>query len=138
MFAFERRWAAAILGGFAPSAGPGLAPAEGEVDWARGVRRFLARASAKGRLGVRVGLLLVVTAPIWGRGRLRSAVHLPPDERAALLEELLAHRFFVVRELCLLLKLVACMTLFTAPGMRERVAYDPPAERRLPVVREVA
>lgn len=125
MLAFERRWAEAVLGGFATPGAPGLAPRPDEVDWVRGVTRFLARASTKGRLGVRVGLFLVVTAPLWCWGQLRTALSLSAEERARLLDELLAHRWFAVRELCLLLKLVACMTLFGVPAVRARSGYDP-------------
>ena len=49
---------------------------------------------------------------------------------------------FFVRELCLLLKLIACMAIFRTPGMRERTDYDAPPEvreaskrRALPVLR---
>lgn len=125
MFAFERRWAAAVMGGFAPPGGEGLAPTAGEVDWAESVERFLERANVKGRLGVRLGLLIAVTAPLWLWGRVRSAASLPGEERARLLDALLSHRVYAVRELALLLKLVACMALFRVPAMRERTGYDP-------------
>lgn len=140
------------MSGFAPVGGPGLAPRAGEVDWDLGVARFLERASTKGRLGVRVGLLLVVTAPLWLWGRLRSGASLAAEERARLLDAMLSHRFFFVRELTLLLKLVACMALFRVEDVRARSGYDPaPAERaprvqkklalpvvQAPAVREVA
>ena len=63
------RWAAVILSGFVVSGVPGLTTAPGEIDWLGGTRSFLEKASPKGRLGVRVGLFLAMTAPIWSWGR---------------------------------------------------------------------
>ena len=116
MFAIERRWMNGVMEGWAP----GVA-----VDWSAGVERFLERASAKGRLGVRVGLLLALTAPLWLWGRLRAATSLRAEERARLLDQMLSHRFFFVRELTLLLKLVGCMALFAASDLRAKSGYDP-------------
>ncbi|MBX3273352.1 MAG: hypothetical protein KF729_24020 [Sandaracinaceae bacterium] len=137
------RWAAVVMSGFVVAGGPGLAVAPGEIDWLGGTRDFLERASAKGRLGVRVGLLLAMSAPLWCWGRLTTAARLSPEERARLLAELLSHRVFFVRELMLLLKLVACMALLRPAAVRARTGYDRPApaargERLLPSIREVA
>ena len=142
LLSFERRWTHAVMSGFAP---------DEPIDWALGVERFLQRANLTGRLGVRLGVLLAVTAPLWCWGRLRSAMGLDAADRARLLEALLSHRIYAVRELALLLKLVACMALFQRSGVRAGSGYDPhreratllpaeprPAKLRLSVVREVA
>ena len=134
------RWSAVILGGFTVDAADGLAADPGQVDWERGARDFLERANLEGRLGVYAGMWIAMTAPLWLWGRLRSAAGLEPVERARLLAELLSHRVFFVRELTLLLKLVACMAFFRDPAIRARSGYDrpAPAPALLPVVREVA
>jgi len=98
------RWAPYVLAGFALA----------EIDWDRGVRDFLEKASPKGRLGVRIGLLIAMTAPLWMWGRPSTARGLRGEDRGRLLHELLEHRIFFVRELTLLLKLVACMAMLRA------------------------
>ncbi|MFK7989119.1 MAG: hypothetical protein AB8I08_24080 [Sandaracinaceae bacterium] len=140
MQGIERRWGTTVLSGFAPS-GAQMAPMPGEIDWARGLDDFLDRASFEGRWAVRLGLLMAMTAPVWLWGRLRSAARLSEAERARLLDALLAHRFYAVRELALLLKLVACMTLFRSARLRGLSGYDPApsAKRALAVLpRQVA
>lgn len=135
------RWAAVVLSGFVVAGAPGLAIEAGEIDWLGGTRDFLEKASPKGRLGVRVGLLLAMTAPFWMWGRLTTAARLAPEERARLLAALLEHRVFFVRELTLLLKLVGCMALLRPATVRARTGYDRPVRTEqvyLPVIREVA
>ena len=133
------RWSAIILGGFTVEGGEGLAPDPGQIDWRRAALDFLERANLRGRLGVHIGMLIAMAAPLWLWGRFQTAASLVPVERARLLAELLSHRIFFVRELTLLLKLVACMAFFRDPAIRARSAYDRPASKALlPVVREVA
>lgn len=135
------RWAAVILSGFVVSGATGLTTAPGEIDWLGGTRDFLEKASPKGRLGVRLGLLIAMTAPLWRWGRLTTAARLSEEDRARLLAELLEHRVYFVRELTLLLKLVGCMALLRPAAVRARTGYDRPvaaARRLLPVVQEVA
>lgn len=83
-----------------------------------------------------------MTAPLWMWGKLRTAAGLGEAERARLLAAMLEHRVFFVRELTLLLKLVACMAMLRPAAVRAQTGYDRPAPRRerllLPVVREVA
>ena len=134
------RWAVIVLGGFVVAGTDGLSPEPGKIDWVGGTRDFLEKASPKGRLGVRVGMLIVMTAPLWMWGRLRTAASLDATERAELLSQLLCHRIYIVRELTVLLKLVACMSLLRPASVRAQTAYDRPAPTGffLPVVREVA
>lgn len=140
MLAMEERWVETVMSGFAVADGSGLAPRAGQIDWLSGARDFLERASMQGRLGVRLGVLLVMSAPLWLWGRLRSAATLSAVERAQLLDELLEHRVFAIRELTLLLKLVSCMALFRDASLRARSTYDRPLPRQqsLPVMKEVA
>lgn len=150
MFAFERQWAVAVLEGFAPVGGPGLAPREGEVDYLTTIQKMMLASTGKAAFGLRVGLWIVAFAPMWLFGRLRTVRDLSRERRAELLDQLLAHRFFLVRELTLLLKLSACMAMFARPSIRDRSSYDRPGgldydaieesgerpKMRLPVVEE--
>jgi hypothetical protein len=123
----EKRWAAVVLGGFAGAPGA-FRVAEGEVDYVSGMLRFCGAASDKARLGLRIAIVMAMTAPLWMWGRLRSLGSFDATERAQLLDDMLRHRIFFVRELCLLLKLVACMAIFRAEAPRARTTYDPPAK----------
>lgn len=125
MGGLERTWTELVLSSFA-GADAGLTVRPDEVDYAASTQRFLSAASDKARLGLRVGLFLAVTAPVWMWGRLGGLGSLPPEERSRLLDEMLRHRVFFVRELCLLLKLVACFAIFRSSAVRARSGFDRP------------
>lgn len=127
MLSFERQWAIAVLEGFAPVEGPGLAPREGEVDYLTTIQKMMRASTAKAAFGLRVALWIVAFSPVWLFGRLRTVGALSREHRAELLGRLLAHRNFLVRELTLLLKLSACMAMFARPALRARSRYDRPA-----------
>lgn len=129
----EQRWAAVVLSGFA-GAPAAFRVADGEVDYVAGMTRFAGAASEKARLGLRIAIVLAMTAPLWMYGRLRSLASLGAEARARVLDDMLRHRVFFVRELCLLLKLVACMAIFRAEAPRARTTYDPPAAKHALVV----
>lgn len=149
MMAFEERWAAAVLAGFAPPSDSGLAPRAGDVDYLEAMREMMRVGTSLSRIGMRVALFIAALSPFWMRFRFRTFVSLVPSERAEMLARLLRHRIFMVRELMLLLKLCACMALFRSPAVRARSRYDRPDEeamdgaaldsgerRRLPLARE--
>lgn len=124
MTPFERRWAQALLEAFAPPGGPGLAPREGEVDYLGTFATLARRARPHAAWGLRIAVWLAALAPMWLWGRLRTVSGLSRGARARLLEELLAHRSFPVRELTLLLKLSASMALLGTSSVRARSGYD--------------
>jgi hypothetical protein len=124
MMAFEQRWARQLLAAFAPEGGPGLAPAAGEVDYLSVLRRMMHEATPLARLGLRVAIWIAALAPLWSWGKLATVSKLGHERRAQLLRELLSHRAFAVRELCLLLKLCAAMALLGASSVRARSGYD--------------
>ncbi len=129
---FERNWADAMIGGFAPAGGPGLAPALGQVDYVGAfelMRRSTTRLAA---FGMRLALWLSVLGPIVVWGRATTALALSPERRAALLGEMLTHRFMIVRELTLLLKLSASFAMFRVPALRARSHYDDAQLARTP------
>jgi len=123
----ERALAPVVLSSFAPLATPGgLCISPGEVDWAEGLERFLKNASDKARLGIAVSLVAFFFSPLFVLGRFRTLARASATERAAAMERLLDHRFFLVREMALLVKLVACMAMFRVSSLRERTNYDDP------------
>lgn len=139
----ETFWAGLVLPSFAGSS-HGFTVNEGEVDYLDGLARFMSKASDKACLGIRVAFLLAVTAPIWITGRFTGFASLTAEERAEVMDRMSRHSFFFVRELCLLLKLIACMAIFRARSTRERTGYDGDERekraaglrRSLPVLRE--
>ena len=124
MTRLERRWAQALLESFAPPGGPGLAPREGEVDYLGTMGTLARRARPRAAWALRIAIWLAALAPLWLWGRLRTVTGLSREARAALLEELLVHRSFPVREFALLLKLAAAMALLGTGSVRARSGYD--------------
>jgi hypothetical protein len=128
LLAFEERWAAAVLEGFAPPAGAGesdLAPMPGEVDYVAAARVLMKHTNLKAALGMRAAVWMVALSPIWSKNRERKTLaDLDPPARAKVLERLLGHDSFAVRELTLFLKVVSCMAIFGVPALRERAHYD--------------
>lgn len=123
----ERSLAPVVLGSFAPLALPsGFSVDEGEVDWAGGLDRFLSQASDKARLGIAVSMVAFFFAPLLVLGRFRTLARATIEERALAMEKLLAHPIFLVREMALLVKLVACMAMFRVASLRARTGYDDP------------
>lgn len=135
MLAIERRWAQVVLSSFAGSK-EGFVP-DDDVDYVAAALMFTKAGSEKAALGLRVAVLMVITAPLWAWGKLRRLSSLPAEERSRLMDELLRHRFFFVREMCLLLKLVSCMAIFRSADARQRSGYDRPANG-LRVIQEEA
>jgi hypothetical protein len=145
----EEVWALDLLAAFAPPAEDSpnaqLSALPGEVDYLRTLRRMRALSTPLAAFGLRAAVWLLAWAPLWLDGRLLTASRLQLSERCGLLRRLLVHRSFAVRELSLLLKLVAAMALLGAPAVRARSGYDnvePRARaesgmrRKLPVLAE--
>lgn len=124
-------WARLVLPSFAGSEA-GFTVREGEVDYLAGLARFMGAASEKAKLGIRLAFFLAVTTPFWIGGRVRGFASLSATERSELLDAMSRHRVFLVRELCLLLKLIACMAIFRAPSTRARTGYDRDEPATLP------
>jgi hypothetical protein len=121
MTRLEEGWALAALEGFSPPGEAPAAPRAGdEVDYLGTLRAMASASTALGRLGLRLAVWLLATAPLWTLGRLTLLPSLPVAERGALLDRLLQHRRYAVRELCLLLKVVASMALLAPRPVQVR------------------
>lgn len=123
MTRLELFWASLVLPSFAGTE-HGFRVRESDVDYLDGLARFMRAAGVKARLGVRFAFFLAVTAPLWLGGKLSGFSSLTRIERSELLNRMSSHRVFIVRELSLLLKLIACMALFRSTEARERSGYD--------------
>jgi len=130
MTRLELFWASLVLPSFAGTE-HGFRMREGDVDYLDGLARFMRAAGVKARLGVRFAFFLAVTAPLWLGGKMSGFSSLSRSERGELLNRMSSHRVFIVRELSLLLKLIACMALFRSTEARERSGYDGDDEPRL-------
>ncbi|NOY93833.1 MAG: hypothetical protein GXP55_21840 [Deltaproteobacteria bacterium] len=121
----ERRLLEATLAGFAPEgAATGLSPLPGEIDWGATFHGMADASNGQARLGMRAAIWLAGLAPVWLERRPRTLLSLSAEERVALLERLLSHRSFAVRELTLLLKLQAAFALLGSATARARSGYD--------------
>jgi hypothetical protein len=121
---FERSWADAMVGSFAPTTGAGLAPALGEVDYVSAFELMCRSTTRLAAFGMRLALWMSVIAPVFVWGRATTALALSSERRAVLLGEMLTHRFMIVRELTVLLKLCASFAIFRVAALRARSHYD--------------
>src|SRR5687767_13628016 len=115
MYAFERRWVLAILSSFAPEGTaqtapvPRLAPEPGEVDYFAAFHALLTEGAPLAGVGLRLSLWLVAWSPLFLLGRLTTFAGLAAAERPLLLDRLLEHRVFPLREGAFLLKTAASL-----------------------------
>jgi hypothetical protein len=124
MFAFERRWAHATLEGFAPPTGPGLAPRDVTIDWMAAWDIMNDGGTAKARIGTRLAVWIMVFAPLWMLIAPRTLPSLSIEERSRVIDRLLTSKIWLVKELALLVKLIASMALLGDPTLRARSGYD--------------
>ena len=124
MLAFEERWAVAVLAEFAPAGGTGFSPKEGEVDYLETLRSMMRASTRTAALGFRIALWITALAPLWLFGKLSTFRGVAREKRTEILQRLLNHRSYIVRELVLVLKMSACFALFRVGALRERSQYE--------------
>lgn len=126
----ERRLVHAILEGYAPTTSKeGLVPLEGEVDYVQAFVLIADGSTDRARIGVRAGLWLIALAPIWLGVAFSTMAGIPVEQRAAILDRMLASNVFIVRELALLIKISAAFALMGTASVRARSNYDRRAGR---------
>jgi hypothetical protein len=124
MWKFEQRWAECALSSFIDDEGAGLVPLPNEVDYLKCFQRMRAQATPLAALGLRTAVWLIALAPIWLGVAARTLSSCKSRERTKIMSRLLSDRRFVVRELAMLLKLVASAALLGEPSIRARSGYD--------------
>lgn len=128
---FERNWADTMVGAFAPAGGPGLAPSLGQVDYVAAFEMMCRSTTRLAAVGMRLALWMSVLGPLLVWGRATTGLALSPERRAALLGDMLTHRWMIVRELTVLLKLCASFAIFRVAALRTRSHYEDAQDARL-------
>jgi hypothetical protein len=130
LFSWERRWAGTIARALLPSSCLG-----GQTS-GRDAAALIAVEVSHGpwfdTLLVRAGLWLIWLSPLWHLLRFRTFGGLLPEAREALLERLLHHRRYSIRQIVNYMKMLVCMVILgDEPTLANLGAYRPklpPAE----------
>jgi hypothetical protein len=125
LLGFERRWLLVIFDTVAPkgavqgSAGVVHAPMGAFID------DLIANAPAHFLLGIRACLWVVMLAPLFVLRQPRTFLGLTMSDRLELLERLGRSSIYVVREMPLLFKTIACLGLCGLPDVQSGVGIHP-------------
>jgi hypothetical protein len=123
---FERRWLLSIFETVAPSGADERVPVGAAgVPMDRFLDDLLARAPVHFILGLRACLWVVMLAPLFVLGRFRTFLGLSVPERLALLERLGESPTYVIREMPVLFKTVACLGFCGVPEVQARIGIHP-------------
>jgi hypothetical protein len=146
LLAYERRCLAAIFESALPSGACESMPlGAADVALDRFVEDLFRHAPGHFRLGLRACLWLVTFAPTFVLGRFATFVGLSREDRVRLLEALGRSSMYVVREMPLLFKTVACLGFCGLPEVQAGLGISPVdssppewARRGLPVAKRVS
>lgn len=135
----ERRWRDALLTAVIPASAlepeqPGLAEVDTEPFWSEMERA----APPLLRLGLRVAVWVLTWAPLLLIGRARSFGRLADSEQDRLLEQASSSRWYLLRQLVMTLKAIACFAYFRAPTARRRFAPNDEVEPAAPLQAEAS
>lgn len=133
LFGFERRWMVTIFESIVPSgASETLTLGAADLPMARYVDDLVAASPGRVALGYRAAAWIIVIAGPLLAGRFGLFTMLGPDERAEVLAELEQSRFYVLRELPTLYKMLVVLGYCGAPEVQRQlgvpVADEPPPE----------
>lgn len=124
MTGVERRWLSIVLPSFIDPTAKGFGLEPGEVDFVRGAVTMYRASSTLARLGMRIAVLTAMLSPLFILGRLTSFASLDATTRAEVLAKICGHRMFMLRGVGVLLKLVASLSMFRVPSVRDRTHDD--------------
>ncbi len=136
LLAFERRWLAAVFETILPSSADArLAIGAADVPMMRFVDDLWRVSSWRLRAAVRLALWVVALSPMVALGRARTFARLGPGERLACLRRLASSRVYLVRELPIVLKGIACLGYCGLPEVQKTIGIhgvdaEPPAWAR--------
>ena len=144
LFGFERRMLLVIFETVVPSGvNPNFPKGARDVPMDRFLRDLLAHAPMHFCLGLRACLWIVMLAPLFVFGRLATFASLEPEERLVLLRRFAASPNYVIREMPLLFKTVACLGFCGLPDVQSALGIQPVdatppewARPRLPIAGE--
>lgn len=120
LFRFERRWTRELFNTMVPGGThPDVPEGAGDLGADEVLDDFYRRATVLGAIGYRGGLWLMWLLPPVVLGKLRTFKRLGPSERDDYIRAMRSSRFYIVRQLTFLLKLVACTGYLAHPRVRE-------------------
>lgn len=126
MLAFERRWLLRVFEAILPSgADDRLTLGAKDVPMDRFVDDLLVRAPGQVRLGLRLSLWVLVLSPLFVIGRFATFVGLEPADQLRVLDKIGQSDRYLIRELPLLFKTIACMGFCGMPQVHEAVGIEP-------------
>lgn len=133
----ERRWRDALLTAMIPASAldsdrPGLGEVDTEPFWSD----MEQAAPPLLRLGLRFAVWVLTWAPLLLIGRARSFRRLAGPEQDRVLERAASSRFYLLRQLVMMLKAFACFAYFRAPNARRRFAPNDEVEPAAPLQAE--
>jgi len=143
LFGFERNWLLVIFETVVPSGADARMP-EGAKDapMDRFVDDLMASAPLHFCLGLRACIWILTLSPVFVLGRFATFASLAPESRLALLRRFSASPNYVIREMPLLFKTVACLGFCGLPNVQARLGIQPVdatppewARTRLPLAR---
>ena len=134
---FERRWLFAVVATILPGGSSNRLPwGADDVPLGRFLDDLLDSAPLKFVAGVRACIWMLLLCPPLVLGRLTTFFGLNTSERLKLLERLKSNRVYVVREMPLMFKMVACLGYCGLPTVQKRIGIHPtdttPPEWALP------
>jgi hypothetical protein len=126
LLGFERRWLLAIFEAVVPTGPDSRLPASAaRAPMGRFLDDLVRHAPAHFVLGLRACMWALMLAPPFVLGRMATFMGLSSVERLALLERLGRSDVYVVREMPLLFKTVACLGLCGLPDVQGHVGISP-------------
>ena len=132
---FERRWFLTLADAMLPSGVRQGLPGAADVPMARFLDTFFREAALETALGVRAFTWILTLLPLaW---RLRTFGGLRPRDQLIFLDKIEASRFYALREMPGLIKLVACLGWAAQPKVQRALGLSkpdttPPAWARVP------
>jgi len=123
---YELRCLAAVFEAVLPSGASETMPlGAADVAMGRFVEDLFRHAPGHFRLGLRACLWFLTLAPPFVLGRFATFVGLPREDRLRLLERLGQSSVYVVREMPLLFKTVACLGFCGLPEVQSPIGISP-------------
>jgi hypothetical protein len=123
---FERRWLLTVFDTVAPSGVDERVPGgASSVPMERFLDDLIANAPMHFLLGLKACVWVVMFAPLFVLGRFATFQGLSPRERLELLERFGRSDTYVIREMPLLFKTVACLGFCGVPEIQSRVGIHP-------------
>ena len=129
----ETRWAEAAMGAIFPGSNDtGMAGIRG-MDVRGFLGEVLRTVPLQAALGTRIAIWLVALAPLLVLGRLKTIVGLVQADRERVVAALVAHRWYAVRSLALILKTMGALLWAGDDAVRARMLTPAPKNVLIPL-----